>query len=730
MSRVGIDPDRRRSRSLSAAVEADRRRTSGGDCSGEVRWHRLVGATVGARARATLGARAGATVGARARATAGVLALATALTLVLSLLASPAASAQPYIATPPTYGALYPDGQNDRWLLGGEWLFRADPSDLGVAQGWWRNVPDTTGWSPVSVPNSYNAGNLSSASMAGSVGWYRRDFTLPTSAFAHYVPTRFRSWIVNFQSVNYTATVWLNGRLLGRHSGAYLPFEFPLKGLQPGVNRLIVRVDDRRTAAALPQGPSGGWWNFGGINQEVYLRSVQRADLSLVQVRPILPCPTCAATIQEQATVTNATSRPQTVTLHGSYGGERLNFGGHTIPARSTWVARAHTTLAEPHLWAPDDPFLYQATLQLTDARGRRLEGYFTYSGVRSITITPAGQMLLNGRVLHLRGVNLHEQNLATGAALTTPQLAALVSWTKQLGATIIRAHYPLNPQIEQLADQDGILLWSEVPVYQSQSRFFRVRSWLNRAHAFLRNNILENQNHPSILLWSIGNELPTPPGDAEAAYIASAAALAHQLDPTRPVGMAISDWPGVPCQTAYAPLDVIGFNDYFGWFDAGGGTTDDRDELGPFLDGLHACYPSKALFVSEFGFEGNRSGPVEERGTYQFQAAAAAYHLSVFASKPYLAGAMWFALQTFAARPGWTGGDPRGTPPWVQKGEIDQFGNPTPLFGVIKSIYTSTQQIGPPVSAPLRRGSHARKAPRKAGTHTAKRKSARRPLV
>ena len=186
-------------------------------------------------------------------------------------------------------------------------------------------------------------------------------------------------------------------------------------------------------------------------------------------------------------------------------------------------------------------------------SKGRHLEGYFTYSGVRRITITPTGQMELNGRILHLRGVNLHEQNLTTGAALTTLQLDALVGWTRELGATIIRAHYPLNPQIEQLADQDGILLWSEIPVYQSQRMFFRQKSWLTAAHAFLRNNILDNQNHPSVLLWSIANELPTPPDGGEASYIRGAVALAHKLDPTRPVGMAISSWPGIPCQSAYA---------------------------------------------------------------------------------------------------------------------------------------------------------------------------------
>ncbi len=483
-----------------------------------------------------------------------------------------------------------------------------------------------------------------------------------------------------------------------------------MTGVRPGVNRLIVRVDDRRTPADLPPGPSGGWWNFGGINREVYLRSAQRADLTSVQVRPLLPCPTCAATIAEQATVSNPTASPQTVSLQGSYGGHRLNFGARTISPHGTWIAGAHTRLSAPHLWAPGNPYLYTARLTLSDAQGRPLEGYFTYSGVRSITVAAGGQLELNGRIVHLRGVSLQEQNLTTGAALTPAQLDALVGWTHELGATIIRAHYPLDPQIEQLADQDGILLWSEIPVYQSASRYLRNRAWLSNAHAMLRDNILTNQNHPSVLLWSIGNELPTPPGDAEASYIAGAAALAHQLDPTRPVGMAISDWPGVACQQAYAPLDVIGFNDYFGWFDAGGGTTDDRDELGPFLDSLHACYPSKALFVSEFGFEANRNGPVEERGTYQFQANAAEYHLGVFASKPYLAGAVWFALQTFAARPGWTGGDPLGDPPWVQKGEIDQFGNPTPLFGLIQSIYRSTVQIGP-TPAPLARHSRRRRA-------------------
>jgi beta-glucuronidase len=618
------------------------------------------------------------------------------VSIVLALGVSGVADAQgpAYAPTPPTKGALYRDGQTDRYLLGGTWLYRADTTDVGVGQGWWRNVADTTGWSAVTVPNAYNAGDLSAASMAGYVGWYRRDFTLPAGAFPKYVPATARHWIIDFQSVNYTATVWLNGREIGSHAGAYLPFEFDLTGLHSGVNRLIVRVDNRRTKADLPPGPGGGWWNYGGLLQEVYLRAVARADISQVQVRPVLPCPTCASTIEEQALIRNVTGARQAVRLKGYYGHVRLDFGSAKIAPHSTWTASASAVIRHPSLWAPGHPTLYRATLTLSDGKGKSLGGYVDYSGIRSIKVTPGGRLELNGRLLNLRGFNLHEQSAATGAALSTAQMQQIMGWVRALGGGVLRAHYPLNPQIEEMADRDGILLWSEIPVYQVQSQYLNQPDWVARAHAMLQENILTNQNHPSVMLWSIGNELPTPATGPETSYIAGAAALAHQLDPTRPVGMAASNWPGVACQAAYAPLDAIGFNDYFGWFDAGDGGTADRQQLSPFLDNFRACYPTKALFVTEFGFEGSRAGPVEDYGTYDFQSNSVAYHLGVFATKRWLSGAMYFALQDFAARPGWDGGDPLGTPPFVQKGFVTLAGQYKPAAAIVSSIYRSTVQI------------------------------------
>jgi len=597
-------------------------------------------------------------------------------------------------ATPPTKGALMSDGAEGRYLLGGTWLYRPDPKQAGLKRGWWKYKLGKHGWRPVTMPNSFNAGKLTNASMRGSVGWYRRDFTLPAHAFPGYVRNSARRWVLQFESVNYTATVWLNGHKLGTHEGAYLPFEFTMRHLQAGVNQLIVRVDNVLTRRDFPPPSMGGWWNYGGILDAVYLRPVAGSEIDNVRIRTRLKCPTCKAAIEERATIRNLSSKPEVVSLTGQYGTARLRFGRHRIKPGGTWTPRAGVLIPDPQLWAPGAPHLYQATFTLANSRGRPLGGYRYLSGIRQLSIAD-GQMYVNGQQLHLRGVNLHEQTVTNGAALTLAQERVYISWCQQLGATLIRAHYPLNPELEQLADEAGIVLWSEVPVYESKPKLQAQGAWRRRAVALVRANIVANQNHPSIFVWSIGNELGTPPGVGQKQYIRAAAAAANRFDPTRPVGMAISSWPGVPCQAAYAPLQVIGINEYFGWFDVEG-ATEDRAALSPFMGSIHRCYPHQAIFVTEFGFGGNRNGPVEVRGTYLYQIDNLQYHVGVFNALSWLSGAMYFPLQDFAARPDYTGGDPLGTPPWVDKGVIDQNGNAKPAFAVMASLYKAFPQLGP----------------------------------
>ncbi len=619
------------------------------------------------------------------------------IAFVLAFVAAGAATAQAqsYSPAPPTKGALYTDGQANRYLLGGAWLYRPDLSDAGLTQGWWRDQAATTGWSPTTVPNSYNTGDFSTASQNGYVGWYRRDFTLPRAAFPKSAPARFQHWILRFDSVNYSADVWLNGYKLGSHAGAYLPFEFDMSHLRAGVNRLVVRVDNRRTKLDVPSG-NGGWWNFGGLLGEVYLRAVTRVDVAQVQVRPILSCSRCAATIAAQADLRNLTRSRQTVRLKGAYGKTSVDFGSVTIAPLGTSVVRTSARIAHPRLWSIDHPTLYRATLTLRDSAGRRIGGYVTESGIRRITVTSDGRLALNGRLLDLRGVSMHEQNLVEGAALDPAHDRQLIGWVRSLGATIIRAHYPLNPELEELADRNGILLWSEIPVWRVSSQYLGQPAFLANAMKMLKDNILTNQNHPSVLLWSVGNELP-PPDRTIAAYIKLAAATARALDPTRPVAMSGID---ARCHTAYAPLSVVGWNEYFGYFAAGGGATDDRDALSGALDAVRACNQTRAVMVTEFGFDGNRTGPVEQRGTYAFESDSLAFHLAVMASKPWLSGAITWILQDFAAWPGWAGGNPLGTPPFVAKGLVDLNGNLKPAFAVVASIYHAVRQIGAAGSA------------------------------
>lgn len=627
--------------------------------------------------------------------TARSLTVAALLACALAFAAGPA-SASAYRATTPTRGALTTDGWTNRYLLDGAWLYRADPSSSGVARRFWGDKASTAGWSALSVPNSYTTGQYSTASFYGSVGWYRKDFYVPKGPAS-------QRWLVRFESVNYRAEIWLNGHLLGNHVGAFLPFELDLTGLKTArVNHLVVRVENHLGPGDLPAGPYGtrttpsigGWWNYGGILGDVYLRPVQQADLEQVIVRPELPCPTCTATIAEQALVRNVTSSSQKVSLRGSFGGRPVNFGKATIAPGTTWTAHAAVRISHPRLWAPGSPTLYHATLTLSGANGQQLAGYVTDTGIRSIKVVAGGLLELNGRMLHLRGVGLQEQSLKTGGAMSSAQLQQFITWTKTLGADLIRLQYPADARLEEMADRAGILIWSEIPVYTVKPKYLAKASTVALAHTMLTENILNNENHPSILLWSVANELATPADASETSYFAGAAKLAHHLDPTRPVGAAVMGWPGVACQAAYAPLDVIGLNEYFGWYDENDGSTVERVGLGPYLDFFRSCYPHQAMFVSEFGFEANRPGPVEEYGTYAFGSDAIAYHLGVFAQRPWLAGAVYWALQDFACRPLWAGGNPLPDPPFFHKGLVDLLGNVKPTFATVQQAFHATAQI------------------------------------
>jgi beta-glucuronidase len=195
------------------------------------------------------------------------------------------------------------------------------------------------------------------------------------------------------------------------------------------------------------------------------------------------------------------------------------------------------------------------------------------------------------------------------------------------------------------------------------------------------------------VYTWSLGNELRPEPLIYEERYFNAGARKLKQLDPSRPVSLAIQGYPLAGAQRRYGPIDLIGVNSYFGWYPGPGGSVADRDALSEFLDTVRSWYPSKAIMVTEFGAEANRSGPFEERGTYEFQNEFLDHHLRTYATKPWLSGAI-VMFQEFWCRPEWSGGNPRPQSPVHQKGIFDYNGNPKPGAGVVADWFRRTKQF------------------------------------
>jgi beta-glucuronidase len=620
--------------------------------------------------------------------------LAPTLTFALLAALACAAPAPAVAATGITRGTIYKDGPDNRYLLGGDWLFRLD-NGQGAQQRFQRQTT-SDGWTKTRVPNAWNAGDNSIASMTGTVGWYRRDFRLPDRRSR-------MDWLVRFESVNYRAQVWLNGRPIGRNTGAYLPWDLrlPRRALKrQGTNRLVVRVDNRRLRTDFPPSgltgsgdPTGGWWNYGGLLREVYLQRVDRVDITSLTVRPELPCPTCTASVLARVVVRNYGNSTTSVRVTGSFGGRAIDLGTRRVGARDFRSFQSRIRVAQPRLWSPASPYLYRARFTVRVA-GRRVIGYALKSGIRSIRVA-GGKLTLNGRALNLRGVGLHEDDPVAGFAITSARRAQIAAQVKELSATVIRAHYPLHPEMHELADRLGLLVWSEIPVYAVKTQYLKREMVRKLAARELESNILVNQNHPSIMLWSIGNELSARPGPVQSFYIEHVVRQAKALDPSRPVGLAVAGYPSAGCRPQYAALDVIGINEYFGWYPGPNGQIADRDALPDYLDSVRACYPKKAIFVSEFGAEANRDGPVEEKGTFQYQQDFVNYHLAVHGSKPWLSGSIYWALQEFRVRPNWDGGNPRSNPPVHEKGLLRFDGSKKPAWFDVQRLFAATPQLG-----------------------------------
>jgi glycosyl hydrolase family 2 len=600
----------------------------------------------------------------------------------------------PLVVQAPHGKPLIYEGQTTRQLLGGTWYFRQDDTFVGDAERWYAQ-DDLTGWKAIHVPNSWNARDTTLDK--ASVGWYRKEFTLPKVPKDEVKRT---FWRVRFEGVNYRTKVWLNGKAIGGYTG-YFPFDVDLDGLRKGRNTLVVKVSSLRSnrdlthwrPAAFNGYGTGGWWNFGGLLREVYVRRVDTIDIEDVHVLPHLPKVGGPAKVDVRAYLRNMTDKAREVDLILSVDGERIVVKGKRVPADGTRILTKTFTIEHPRLWQPGSPQLYPMKVSVEEDDERRAD-YQLRFGVRKLQVARGGVILLNGHRLNVHGASIHEDDIKEGGALSQGTRSLLVSRLRDLGATITRSHYPLHPAFLEAFDKYGILYWVDAPVYQLPNSFFNETGERAAAERAVTLTVRNNINHPSIMTWSLANE---PAGNRSelgifgqglARFIKDGAAAVHELDDTRFVSIDRQARAGEPpTSSVYRWLDVLGINEYFGWYDSYKAdlvrppTT--TAELSGYLEQIHAANPNKPLMITEFGAESARDGPASQPGSRQYQTRYVLQHLRIHGSKDFVAGSIHWALRDFRVDPTWTGGAPRdwSTPPWNNKSLIEEFNERKPVY-------------------------------------------------
>ena len=610
---------------------------------------------------------------------------------------------------------LVREGQVNRQLLGGTWYFRKDDTFVGEDEGWFAQ-DDLAGWTPITVPYNWNA--TDTVENRPSIGWYRKEFSLPKS------PKRAQQfWKVRFEGNNYRTKVWLNGRKLAFYTG-YFPFEVLLKNLKPGRNTLVAEVSSLRSnsdlthwrPAAFNGYGTGGWWNFGGILREVYMRRIDTVDVEDVQVLPHLRRVGGAAKVEVRTMLRNLTGRDRDVSLSLRVDGRRILLSPETIPKLGRRELTTTVTIKKPRLWQPRDPELYDLTVGALLCRKRLrlcdkdVGAYRASFGVRKIDPRPGGVILLNGKRLNLRGASVMEDDINEGGALSQRTRTLLLNRLKSLGATITRAQYPVHPAFLEALDRAGIMYWADAPVYQLPNSLWGrrgVRALATRAATLtVKNNI----NHPSILTWSLAVEPAAEEGalgnysPGMVSYVRDASQAIREMDDTRLVGLDRQSRIGEPLTTpAHRYLDVLGVNDYFGWYRA---VIDNRPDLPPsttadlgtYLDQVHEANPNLPIVITEFGAEASRSGPVEQKGTYEFQRKFALDHIAIHSSKRFVNGSIYWALRDFRVHQTWQGGAPPeyATPPWHNKSLIDETNARKPAFLSVARVFRRTKPLLP----------------------------------
>jgi len=443
------------------------------------------------------------------------------------------------------------------------------------------------------VPGDWNSQDDKLLYYEGTI-WYRKGFSYKKSAQDNRV-------FVHFGAANYETDVYLNGKKLGKHIGGFTPFDYEITSLlKDEKNSIVVKVDNKRRRDAVPT-LNTDWWNYGGITRDVQIVEVPGTFIADYKI---------------QLKKGSSTEISGFVKLDGTQKSQSVKIEIPEIKQTTTVTTDANgyaniaLSVKNLNLWSPETPKLYDVTiLTASDKIAERI-------GFRTIE-TRGADILLNGKSIFLRGICIHEENaMRGGRAYSREDAQLLLGWAKELNCNYVRlAHYPHSENMTRVADEMGILVWEENPVYWTI--LWDNQSTFDNAKQQLTDLITRDKNRASVIFWSMANE--TPVSEARTSFLRRLAEHARSLDDTRLISAALevhgnSNPNDKIVEDPFAEyVDIVNFNQYIGWYD---GIPEKCDRTNWIIK------YNKPVMISEFGADALQGlhGDALTRWTEEYQ--------------------------------------------------------------------------------------------------------------
>ena len=528
-----------------------------------------------------------------------------------------------------------------------------------IMKGWEFTGPDGT-TTTVDLPHTWNARD---GQDGGNDYWrgtciYRTHFAAPQfNTASHQV------WI-QFDGVNASAHVVLNGSPVCNHDGGYSTFRANITELLRDENELTVEVDNGKNDRVYPQ--KADFTFYGGIYRDVSLMVVSKNHFTLDYFG--------GPGIRITPTVQGADASVQVTTWHDGEGEvsiELLDAAGNTV---ATGKGPDITlTIFNAHLWnGVKDPYLYSCKARLV-VNGTVEDETTTRFGVRSFKVDPKKGFFLNGKSYPLHGVSRHQDRKGLGNAITREMHNEDMALIKEIGANTIRlAHYQHDQYFYDLCDEVGMVVWAEIP-YISE----HMPNGRENTISQMKELIIQNYNHPCIVCWGVSNEITISTKDKKDMLDNHRQLndLCHEMDKTRLTTLACYAMCGPFNRSAHI-TDMVSWNLYLGWYVPGFILND------LWMGFFHLCFPNRPFGYSEYGAEGmpNLHSTHPHRGdhTEEYQAKYHEYMLRCFKRHPWMWATHVWNMFDFAADARDQGGEPgmnhKGLVTFDRKTKKDSF--------------------------------------------------------